>query len=94
MIAVTFISGRRLWLLVAVAALIAAYVVMQLRRKDYAVRFTKPVVVPDDDDGAEVTVSGLIKKVNPDGTVLVDLKAVSGGEKVLGRAQATVRPPT
>ena len=61
---------------------------------DYTVRFTKPVVVPDDDDGAEVTVSGLIRKVNPDGTVLVDLKAVSGGEKVLGRAQATVRPPT
>jgi Ca-activated chloride channel homolog len=40
MIALTFLSGGRLWLLLLVAALIAAYVVMQLRRKDYAVRFT------------------------------------------------------
>jgi len=38
--AVTFLSAGRLWLLVLVAALIAAYVIMQLRRKDYAVRFT------------------------------------------------------
>ena len=29
---------------------------------DYQVRFTRPVVVPDDDDGAELTVSGVVKK--------------------------------
>lgn len=40
LVALTFLSRSRLWLLLAVAALIAAYVVMQLRRKDYAVRFT------------------------------------------------------
>ena len=39
-LALTFLSGARLWFLVVVAALIAAYVVMQLRRKEYAVRFT------------------------------------------------------
>lgn len=39
-LALTFLSRGRLWLLLVVAALIAAYVVMQLRRKDYAVRFT------------------------------------------------------
>ena len=39
-VALTFLSAGRLWLLLLVAALIAAYVVMQLRRKDYAVRFT------------------------------------------------------
>jgi Ca-activated chloride channel homolog len=39
-LALTFLSRSRLWLLLLVAALIAAYVVMQLRRKDYAVRFT------------------------------------------------------
>ncbi|MGI8810297.1 MAG: VWA domain-containing protein, partial [Acidimicrobiales bacterium] len=36
----TFLSRSRLWFLLLVAALIAAYVMMQLRRKDYAVRFT------------------------------------------------------
>ncbi len=39
-LALTFLSRGRLWLLLVVAALIAAYVVMQMRRKDYAVRFT------------------------------------------------------
>ena len=39
-LALTFLSRGRLVLLLAVAALIAAYVVMQLRRKEYAVRFT------------------------------------------------------
>ena len=40
MLALTFLSAGRLWFLLVVAGLIAAYVVMQLRRKDYAVRFT------------------------------------------------------
>jgi Ca-activated chloride channel family protein len=39
-LALTFLSRSRLWFLLVVAALIAAYVVMQLRRKEYAVRFT------------------------------------------------------
>jgi Ca-activated chloride channel family protein len=39
-LALTFLSRTRLWLLLVVAALIAAYVVMQMRRKEYAVRFT------------------------------------------------------
>ena len=38
--ALTFLSRDRLWLLLLVAALIAAYVMMQMRRKEYAVRFT------------------------------------------------------
>lgn len=36
----TFLSAGRLWLLLLVAALAAAYVLLQGRRKDYAVRFT------------------------------------------------------
>ena len=38
--ALTFLARGRLWFLLVVAALIAAYVMMQLQRKDYAVRFT------------------------------------------------------
>jgi len=39
-LALTFLSRSRLWFMLAVAALAAGYVVMQLRRKEYAVRFT------------------------------------------------------
>jgi Ca-activated chloride channel family protein len=37
---VTFLSADRLWLLLGVAALAVAYVIVQQRRKKYAVRFT------------------------------------------------------
>ncbi|MGH9225534.1 MAG: VWA domain-containing protein [Acidimicrobiales bacterium] len=40
MTAVSFQAGSRLWLLLGVAALAAVYVVQQMRRKHYAVRFT------------------------------------------------------
>ena len=40
MSSVTFLSPGRLWLLLAVAALVAVYVVAQRRRSAYAVRFT------------------------------------------------------
>jgi len=36
----TFLSPQRLWLLLAVAALVAAYVLLQWRRRKYTVRFT------------------------------------------------------
>jgi Ca-activated chloride channel family protein len=36
----TFLSSARLWLLLAVAAIVAAYVWRQLHRRTYAVRFT------------------------------------------------------
>ncbi|MFD5181898.1 MaoC family dehydratase [Streptomyces sp. NPDC058372] len=58
---------------------------------DYGVRFTKPVVVPDDDRGALIEVSGKVAVKNDDGTVRVDLTATSDGKKVLGMARATVR---
>jgi Ca-activated chloride channel homolog len=37
---VSFLAPGRLWLFVALAGLVAAYVVMQARRKRYAIRFT------------------------------------------------------
>jgi len=61
---------------------------------EYSVRFTKPVVVPDgvdEESGARLTVTGKIGAVNEDGTVRVDLTAVSVEEKVLGMARAVVR---
>jgi acyl dehydratase len=61
---------------------------------EYGVRFTKPVVVPDDDRGALLDVSGVVAgKDERARTVRVDLTATSAGDKVLGRAQAVVRLP-
>ncbi len=58
---------------------------------EYGVRFTRPVVVPNDDAGATVEISGVVGEKREDGTVRVDLTAVFDGSTVLGKAQAVVR---
>ena len=59
---------------------------------DYGVRFTRPVVVPDDDTGATLEVSGVVRDKDDDArTVTVDLTARAGGQTVLARARAVVR---
>lgn len=60
---------------------------------EYGVRFTKPVIVPDDGVGASIEVSGKIAALLEDNKVRVDLTALSAGQKVLGRAIAVVRVP-
>ncbi|GGX03733.1 MaoC family dehydratase [Streptomyces chryseus] len=58
---------------------------------EYGVRFTKPVVVPNDDEGALIEVSAKIGAVLDDNKVRVDLTAMSAGQKVLGMSRAVVR---
>ena len=58
---------------------------------DYHVRFGRPVLVPDDDSGAEVTVRGKVGALLEDGRVRVDLTVTADGEKVLSLARATLR---
>jgi acyl dehydratase len=53
-------------------------------------KFTKPVVVPDDDTGVEVVVRGTVKDVSDQG-VHVALEVTCGGEKVLGMPRAVLR---
>jgi len=55
------------------------------------VRFSRPVVVPDDDTGASLLVSGVVEEKRPDGRVLVVLTATVDGSKVLMGAKAVVR---
>lgn len=57
----------------------------------YSTRFTRPVVVPDDEVGAVVEISGNVVAKNDDGMVQVAITARSAGQGVLGRASATVR---
>jgi acyl dehydratase len=60
---------------------------------EYGVRFTRPVVVPDDDSGAVIDVTAKVTALNEDGTVQVAITASSGGATVLGKAHAVVRLP-
>jgi acyl dehydratase len=59
------------------------------RVRSYFVRFTKPVVVPDDADGTEVTFGGVVEAVD-DALVTISLEALCDGVKVLGAARAVV----
>ncbi|TKG67566.1 MaoC family dehydratase [Prauserella endophytica] len=58
---------------------------------EYGVRFTRPVVVPDDAEGALVEFTGKVGEVRDDGTARVDITAKFDGKTVLGKAQAVVR---
>ncbi|WP_461164763.1 MaoC family dehydratase [Arthrobacter sp. R4-81] len=63
---------------------------------DFQTRFTKPVPVTDttgtDEPGASIEVSGAVGALDEDAkTARVDLTVVSGGQKVLMKAQAVVR---
>jgi acyl dehydratase len=58
---------------------------------EYGVRFTRPVPVPDDDDGAQVEVTAKVATLLDDKRARVDLTATHNGDKVLGRAQAVVQ---
>ncbi len=55
----------------------------------YSARFTRPVVVPDDDEGIEVRCVGTVSAVGED-SVTVTIEVLCGGEKVLGAVTAEV----
>ena len=56
----------------------------------YFVRFTRPVVVPDTDEGTEVRYTGTVTAV-ADGVATVSITATCGDEAVLAAAKAEVR---
>ena len=58
---------------------------------DFSVRFSRPVPVPDTDEGTEVVVSGVVKEITEDGLTKLNLTATCQGEKVLSLASATIR---
>jgi acyl dehydratase len=57
---------------------------------EYGVRFSSPVVVPDDDKGATLEVSGTVAEKLDGNRVAVDLDARVGDSKVLAKARAVV----
>jgi acyl dehydratase len=58
--------------------------------RELGCKFSKPVVVPDDDAGVEVVVRGTVGSVDDEG-VRVSLEVTCGGEKVLGNPRAVLR---
>lgn len=58
---------------------------------EYGVRFTKPVVVPNDDKGALIEVSAKVAALLDDKRVRVDLTVMSDDKKVLGMSRAVVQ---
>jgi acyl dehydratase len=60
---------------------------------EFGVRFSAPVVVPDDDTGATIEVSGKVEELLGDGRVALALTARSAGAKVLSRVRAVVQLP-
>ena len=57
--------------------------------RELSCKFTKPVVVPDDDTGVTVRVRGTVKQVTDAGTH-VALEVTCGEEKVLGQPKAVL----
>ncbi|MFI6128064.1 MULTISPECIES: MaoC family dehydratase [unclassified Micromonospora] len=60
---------------------------------DFGVRFTRPVVVPDTDEGTEIEVAAVVKEVTEAGLTRLDITATCRGEKVLSQARALIRTP-
>ena len=58
---------------------------------EYHVRFGRPVLVPDDDTGGEITVRGRVAALLEGDRARVDLTVTSQGDKVLSLARAVVR---
>jgi acyl dehydratase len=59
--------------------------------EEYGVRFTRPVVVPDDDRGAALEVTAKVTEKLDGNRVQIDLAARSEGQTVLARSRAVVR---
>ena len=60
---------------------------------EFGVRFSSMVVVPDDDAGASIEVSGQVAEKLDDSRVSIGLTARAAGTKVLTRARAVVKLP-
>ena len=61
--------------------------------EEYKVRFSKPVVVPDDDKGATLTVAGEVTEKLDGHRVVVTLTATAADQAVLQGARAVVKLP-
>ncbi len=83
------VLAHGMWTMGSALRIVTGWVGDPARVRSYSVRFTKPVVIPDTDDGTEVVVRGTVTKV-VDGIVTVTLDTTCRSEKVLGNAVVEV----
>jgi acyl dehydratase len=60
---------------------------------EFSTRFSRPVVVPDDEVGATLEVGGTVAEKLEGNLVRISLSAKCQGQSVVGRATAVVRLP-
>lgn len=84
------VVAHGMWTMGAALRIITDWVGDPSRVQSWAVRFTRPVVVPDTDEGTEVVVGATVTDV-VDGVARISVTATSGDDAVLGAARAEVR---
>lgn len=85
------VIAHGMWTMGAAVEVVTDWVGDPARVIEYGTRFTRPVVVPYE-GGADIEVTGVVKSVDEQmRRAVVELTARVGGDKVLGRCQATVQ---
>lgn len=84
------VVAHGMWTMGAGLRIITDWIGDPARVVQYFVRFTKPVVVPDTDEGVEVVYNATVTELT-DGVAKVAITATCGDDAVLGAARAEVR---
>ena len=84
------VVAHGMWTMGAGLKVVTDWVGDPARVLGYFVRFTRPVVVPDTDEGVEVVYRATVADV-ADGVAKLSITAECGDDQVLGAAQAEVR---
>lgn len=83
------VVAHGMWTMGAGLRIVTDWIGDPSRVLSYAVRFTRPVVVPDTDEGAEVVYTAKVTEVD-DGVAKLAITATCGDDAVLGAARAEV----
>lgn len=84
------VVAHGVWTMGAGLRIVTDWIGDPARVLEYFVRFTRPVAVPDSDEGIEVVFTATVRDV-VDGVATVSLTATCGADTVLGAAKAQVR---
>ncbi|MDO5082762.1 dehydratase [Arachnia propionica] len=84
------VLAHGMWTMGAGLRLVTDWIEDPARVVRHQVRFTRPVVVPDTDEGTEVVYTGEVTAVS-EGIATVSLTATCGDDAVLGAARVEVR---